>query len=212
MDRIVKGYAYSLKHLMDIEGYSGYILACGRSDFKKPYYTINFGMKRELTVYEEEVYLILEGAEGILIEKLEYPGCRLSEYLRRKGIGYRIIAEYDKHRRSSFRPAWEYALTRRRACFSENGYALQYYGWADYTYYQFELNFKTSGWMLLEGHDIAEFKLWYVCEDIMGKAETWIDMALLKPQKLSGEQLADIFKKAGLEDEIKRLQMFEREV
>lgn len=211
MDKILKGCAYSLDHLIAIEGYGGFIFESGSSNHEHPYYRINLGMKRELILQSEEAYLILDGAEGILIEKLEYPRCKLSELLRRKGVKCRIIADYKKSS-SRYKAAWKRAMEERKGYFSENGYALQYQGWADYTFYKFEFIIKKSGWIIIGNHDIEIFRFWYVEEDIMVKADKLIEKALLQPQNLSGQEFMKKLGDAKLDEQLPWFQMIEREM
>lgn len=217
MDKILKGNAYDLAKLISIEGYEGFILESGKTrwncwDREEPEvpYLYDLGMRRILKICRSEVYLILVGKSEVLIWKLEPTGCKISDFLRKKGHKCRIIAEYRRES-SSLHTAWEFALHERWAIFSKNGYALQYKGWADYTFYQFELIVLKKGWMVIDGHDIESFHMWNVMENIMDKAESLIEKTLCEPQVLTGKMLADLIQNAGLAEEMQWLRMTERD-
>ena len=216
MNKILKGNAYDLAKLISIEGYEGFILESGASrweceetKYEAPY-LYDLGMRRILKIYRSKVYLILVGRSEVLIWELESTDCKISDFLRKKGYKCRIIAEYRRES-SRLHAAWEFALHERWAIFSKNGYALQYKGWADYTFYQFELTILKKGWMVIDGHDIERFHMWNVMEDIMGRTEGLIEKTLCEPQALTGEMLADLIKNVGLAEEIRWLRMTERD-
>jgi hypothetical protein len=226
MEKILKGYSYCLDKLIRIEGYKAFLL---ESDDKQEHFDENgfvkseevpcydLGMRRRLRI-SGKVYLILIGEEGMNIIEPDPAGCRLSELLKEKGYNSSSIAEYGGRTGEDGKPHgyywqnWRRALDERKAVFSENGYALQYRGWADYTFYQFELKLLKRGWIRIGGYDIEGFVLWNVTEDIMEKAGKLIEKALLAPQSLSGPEFAEMLKKAELKDQIEYLRMMERDV
>ncbi len=228
MNKLLNGYAYNLEKLIRVEGGHAYILGIGESEkrsIEKHQYDVehyyDLGKQRILKISRREAYLILlleKGTEQKMeIFKLDPAGCKISDFLREKGYKCSIIAEYggrkgkDGNIHGFLGQTWEMALHRRRGIFSENGYALEYVGWLDYTFYQFELNILNRGWMTIDGHDIQKFVLWNVEDDILLKAENLIETALKEKVDISGKEFADNIKAAVLEEEIKYLAMYERD-
>ena len=228
MDRMLEGYVYDLGKLLRIDGYDAFILESGASetwDNEKQRYDVihsyDLGMRRILNTSRKEAYLILISTDCINqkmeIFRLDPSGCKISDFIKEKGYKCEIIAEYggrigkEGKRYGQYWENWKMVLHERRGCFSENGYALQYKGWLDYTFYQFEMNILNRGWIMVEDHDIARFSLWNVTEDIVHSARGLIQKALNEHINVSGKELADALKKTGLEECIEYLRMYERD-
>jgi len=188
MSKLLNGCAYDLEKLIRVEGGHAFILETGewletRDDEKLLYdveHYYDLGKQRILKISHKEAYLILileKGTEQKMeILKLDLSGCKISDFLRGKGYKCNIIAEYggrkgkDGNIHGFSDQTWEMVLHERWGIFSENGYALQYKGRLDYTFYQFELNILNRGWTMIEGHDIQKFSLWNVLDNIMREA------------------------------------------
>ena len=218
MEGLLKGYAYDLEKLIRIDGYHGFLMESGAYDWdhtrKRRQYDL--GMRRILEIGTEETYLILiGGGESITIELNEE--CKISDVLRKLGYKCSIIAEYGGHvgkdgKRYGYEwETWKMALHEREAVFSENGYALQYKGWLDYTFYQFELNILKKGWLVIDGYDIAALRFWNVGVDIMGRAKSLIEKSLEKKWNISGMDLRILLMDHQLKDYIEFLRMDERD-
>lgn len=228
MNGILKGYAYDLEKVIRIDGAKGFIFECGGSEHwdneKQQYEMIHaydLGKRRILNITDKEAYLILvsetDGEQRYQFFRLDPSGCKISDFIREKGINCSIIAEYGGRRGKDgilygfSGETWKNALHGRFGMFTENGYALQYRGWLDYTFYQFELNIRKRGWAVIDGHDIAGFSLWNVTKDIMHDARGLIEKVLEEKVNISGKELADSIKAVGLESESEYLYMFERD-
>lgn len=215
MDKLLEGYAYDLEQLIRIDGYRGFLLEGGSWQYDEPC-LYDLGMRRILKSYRSEMRLVLVGKEEMRMLELAH-GCKVSDFLRERGYKCSMIAEYgcrtgkDGKHYGWHGQTWKRALNERRAIFSKNGFALQYKGWADYTFYQFELYILKKEWVMAEGIDIESFQLWNVTEDIMEKAEALIKKALTGRINVTGRELADALKAVGLEDEIEYLGMYERD-
>ena len=218
MEGLLKGYAYDLDKVIRIDGYHGFLLESGAYDWDHEHKKRKFdlGMRRILEIGTEKTYLILIGEEQILALELKEE-CKVSDILKKLGYKCSIIAEYggrtgkDGKRHGYYWETWKMALHERKAIFSENGYALQYKGWLDYWFYQFELNLLKSGWGVIDGHDIAAFHFWNVDVDVMDRAELLIEKSLLQEWKISGKELSGLLIDHQLKEEIKFLRMIERD-
>lgn len=228
MDKLREGYVYDLDKLIRIEGFQGFILeGCGDNhyDMRESESPYDLGKQRILRIETKgcigETYLILvselEVSPKIQFIKLNPAGCKISDLLRKKGFKCSIIAEYggrtgrDGKRHGYYWETWKMALHKRRGIFSEYGYALQYRGWLDYWFHQFELVVLKRGWTMIDGHDIAKFSLWNVTEDIMDDAYDLIKRTLTERVTISGIEFTNSIKDAGLGEYIEYLAMYERD-
>ena len=218
--KIISGSVYDLEHLISIDGYHGFIMEEGETfgHDSKGENRVDLGKGRILKFCPEtNIYLILANKSEIIPVLLPSSGCRVSDILKEKGIKYSIVAEYggrmgkDGKRYGFIWETWKMALHERRGLFSGNGYALQYKGWADYWFYQFEMNLVTKGQVVLDGHDIEKFSVWNDTNDIMDKALFLIMPALTEKVNISGKKFAELLKSAGLGDSIEWIRMYERE-
>ncbi len=228
MGRFLEGDVYDLGRLLSVDGFEIFLLASGGSENwsneKQQYdvvHSYDLGMRRILEIFQKETYLILISEPGIdrkiKFFKLDPSGCKVSDFIRGKGYKCNTIAAYGGHKGKDgkmcgyYWQTWKMVLKKRWGIFSENGYALQYRGWLDYTFFQFELNILKRGWTVIDGHDIEKFSFWDVTEDIKKTAKELIYKALEEKIRTSGKKLADALKAVGLEEKIEYLSMYERD-
>lgn len=221
MEKILKGTAYELSPVLQIKDYNAYLLEDSSGWNWEEMCRVNLGRKRILHV-SRKLWLILESKEELHIERIEFPArydfsedpnglkhpmVTLQDLLRDRGMECKTVAQYDKNSGTRYCPAWERSLDKRRAIFSENGYALQYKGWLDYTFYQFEMKLTKRGWLLIGEHDVECLTLWNVTDDIMDKAGNLIEKVLLKQYVISNEDFAEYIKQAGLSRNMEQLRI-----
>ena len=209
MVKLIKGYASSLEMLIHIDGYTGFLIKSGESGKSKSERRVDLGYRRVFGTLYENLHLVLVGNKKIFFYELPAGRIKLQDFLKEKGYTSKLATDYKSN--PGLRTNWERAMKERPAVFSENGYALQYCGYLDYTFYQFELNIINPGWVKVGGHDIEKFETWNVMEDILRIFEEPICNALTGRQDITGQQLSDLFKAAKIEDEIEWLRMYERD-
>ncbi len=226
MNNLLKGYTYDLEKLIRVEGGHAFILETGGSEKwdnethqNLAAHCYDLGKQRILRITKKEAYLILileKGTEYKMeISRLDPSGCKVADLIREKGCHCCVIAEYGGKRgkdgivKGFIGQTWEMALNKREGEFSEAGYALQYRGWLDYTFYRFELFFMNRGRIIIDGHDVEGFALYNVMEDIMLEAGHLIDRVLKEKMQITGKDLADALKAAELEEYIKFLNIYE---
>jgi hypothetical protein len=209
MEMIIKGFASSLKMLVHIEGYDGYLLESGNSGNSGSEHLVDLGYGRIFRTEYENLHLVLFERNKLIFHELPLGKIKIKNFLNEKGYSCKIAADYKSV--PGLRTSWKVAMKERQAVFSSKGFALQYRGWLDYTFYQFELNILDRGWIRVGGHDIQRFEMWNVMEDILGIFEESICKALSSSQDITGKQMADLFRNAKIEDEIGYLRMYERD-
>ncbi len=223
MNTILYGRAYDLAAVIDTGETRAFLLEERGGDCFGDEEHVDLGRRRILSV-GANTWLVLVKGEELTFEKLLFPereessedvkakpAVHLADILRNKGISCRTVTKYRTTGSWSGYPAWWHALKRRAAVFSEAGYALQYRGWLDYTFYQFELHLLKKGWLTIGGHDIESVFFWNVMEDILGRGRTLIERALEEPRRITEEVLTEQLKASGLWEEREWLRMVERE-
>ena len=223
MNTILYGSAYDLAAVIDTGETRAFLLEERGGDGSGDEGYVDLGRRRMLSV-GGNTWLILVKGEELTFEKLLFPKCEessenakeqpaicLADILRDKGISCRTVTNYRMTGSWSGYPAWWHALKRRTALFSEAGYVLQYRGWLDYTFYQFELHLLKKGWLTIGGHDIESVLFWNVMEDILSRGRTLIERALEEPRRITEEILTEQLKASGLWEEREWLRMVERE-
>ena len=206
MCQLIEGRTYRLEKVIEIEGFTGFIV--GEEDLsedKEPV-MIDLGMKRILEVFRENVYLVLAGKDEVRIRKLECRDIKLSEFLKSEGIRYKFKADYRK-----FKGAWEKALDVSNGLFGTNGYAVCMSFWCDWMFHNFELKLVNPGWLTIEGYDIEAVMGWNLSDDVYSKAHGLIKDILTAPREFTGKEYADRLKESGLTETIPYLRMIERE-
>ena len=206
MCQLIEGRTYRLEKVIEIEGFTGFIV--GEEDLsedKEPV-MIDLGMKRILEVFRENVYLVLAGKDEVRIRKLECRDIKLSEFLKSEGIRYKFKADYRK-----FKGAWEKALDVSNGLFGTNGYAVCMSFWCDWMFHNFELKLVNPGWLTIEGYDIEAVMGWNLGNDVLSEAHGLITDILTAPQRFTGKEYADRLKESGLTETIPYLRMIERE-
>ncbi len=223
MNTILYGNAYDLAAVIDTGETRAFLLEekGGNSSGEKG--DVDLGWRRILSV-GANTWLVLVKGEELFFEKLRFPeqekssenvkgqtAVRIADLLRDMGNSCRTVTKYSRTGGWFGYPAWWHALKRRAALFSGAGYAIQYRGWLDYAFYQFELHMLKKGWLTIGGHDIESVLFWNVMEDILSRGRTLIERALEEPRWITEEVLTELLKASGLWEEREWLRMVERE-
>lgn len=198
MTKAIRGYAYTLDAVLELDGYRAYILEDCDSDLDEPY-SIDLGMRRILRLTSDKAYLILESRSDLIIEELEQKEIKLADHLRNKGIKCRTVANYNKGNYAGWRPMWKQALNGRSAIFSENGYALQSRIWADCFEYSFDLVILRPGWLKIGGEDICLIDTGWILEDLLHDAKSFISKVLTEQTDITEEEYYRELTSAGVE-------------
>lgn len=225
MEKMLKGNVYDLAPILEIEGYCAYLLERRSGFVWEEMCRVNLGRKRILHT-DRDLWLILQSEDGIRMEKMSFPErydfskdpngehhptVNLVEMLREKGLKCRTTANYDTRFKTKIEPAWRHALHSSWGMFSENGYALQFSGWLDYTYYQFEMWIVKKGGLVIGEHDIEGVRVWNVTEDVMEKAEALIRSALEEKHCITEEVFTKCIKECGLWEMQPWIEIYERD-
>lgn len=211
MNTVFSGTAHDLSKLFETPGYRLFLFTKGCENE----YRVNLGMNRFMKVKYAALLLIPENGGKLRMEILkateEKQSVSVAGELKRLGIKYKVIADYDKKLKWQFHPAWKNALCSRWMIFSEAGYALQYVGWLDGVFVQFEMHFNEKNHLEIESHDIMSIYLTNVSDNVMEKAEYYITKMLESPCRISETEFVDAIKAADLWDMQPYFVMYERE-
>jgi hypothetical protein len=195
---------FELDKVIKVEGFKAYLQVCGEECFFGiPTYNmeIDLGIRRILKLRCLEVFLMLVGAGEIKRIRLEPPKTNLRALLIAQGYKPELKADYRK-----YQGAWKHAIGWEclncsiTGIFTEHGYAIQRKIWADCWVHMVEVGIVTSGWLRIDGHNIIEVRADLVSSDVFDHFSYRIIKALEEPVDITGVQLLQCLKDAGLEN------------
>ena len=112
MNTVFSGTAHDLSKLFETPGYRLFLFTKGGENE----YRVNLGMNRIMTVRYAALLLIPENGGKLRMEILkateEKQSVSVAGELKRLGIKYKVIADYDKKLKWQFHPAWKNQAVR----------------------------------------------------------------------------------------------------
>ncbi len=211
MNTVFSGNAHDLSKLFETPGYRLFLFTQGGENE----YRVNLGMNRIMKVRSAALLLIPENGGNPRMEMLkapeEKPSVSVAGELKRLGIKHKVIADYNKKLKWKLFPAWENALRSSWIIVSEAGYALQYVGWLDGVFVQFEMHLAEKNQLVIGSHDIESIYLINVDTNVMQKARTYITKVLESPCSILETEFADAVKAANLWEMRPYIELHERD-